>query len=351
MTKANISWNVKQIVKAVEQGSMTFDNAIQRGHVWDAKRQSLFVDSLLRGYPVPAVYTIKTDIDAPEGCKKGSKVFDCIDGKQRCEAIRKFRNNELPLVGLDPFFEKGEEVDLNGKTYQELSEEMRDAFDGYVMTVYFFVDITDDEISEMMSRLNNGKPLTGVENARIKAKNLHGIIELANNALFWENMTEKSIASYNNEDVVIKTALQMFEHQYELSTKNVKDAYETLVFDADAQGRLERVFDMTRDALNITRENIKKSIFNKIVKKTNLVNFIYLVSQNIEGSDEELADFIGFFFDEKPSQTLAVYRNRYNEASTDGTNHASNVTARNDALSEAFKAYNEMKKRNAESDD
>lgn len=354
MTKANISWNVKQIAKAVEQGSMTFDNAIQRGHVWDAKRQSLFIDSLLRGYPVPAVYTIKTDIDAPECCKKGSKVFDCIDGKQRCEAIRKFRNNELTLIGLEPFTENGKEIDLNGKTYQELSEEMRDAFDSYVMTVYFFVDITDDEVSEMMSRLNNGKPLTGVENARIKAKNLHGIIELANNGLFWENMSEKAIAAYNNEDVVIKTALQVFEHQFELSTKNVKDAYEQLEMNTDTQGRLERVFDMTRDALNITRENVKKSIFGKIVKKTNLVNFIYLVSQNVDGDYEELADFIGYFFDEKPSQALAMYRNRYNEASTDGTNHASNVTARNEALGAAFEAYKAMTKdnaRNAANDD
>lgn len=352
MTKANISWNVKQIANAVKLGSMTFDNAIQRGHVWDAKRQSLFIDSLLRNYPVPAIYTIKTDIDAPEGCKKGSKVFDCIDGKQRCEAIRKFRNNELALVGLEPIIaNNGEELDINGKTYQELPEEMRDAFDSYVMTVYFFVDITDDEISEMMSRLNNGKPLTGVENARIKAKNLHGIIELSNHGLFWENMSEKAIAAYNNEDVVIKTALQMFEHQYELSTKNVKEAYERLELDADMQNRLARVFDMTRDVLNIVKENVRKPIFHKIVKKTNLVNVIYLVSQNEDGDYEELADFIGYFFDEKPSQTFAVYRNRYNEASTDGTNHASNVTARNDALSEAFKAYGEMPRNSVRSDE
>lgn len=346
MTKANISWNVKQVANSVKLGSMTFDNAIQRGHVWDAKRQSLFIDSLLRNYPVPAIYTIKTDIDAPEGCKKGSKVFDCIDGKQRCEAIRRFRNNELALVGLEPYFENGEEVDINGKTYQKLSEEMRDAFDGYVMTVYFFVDITDDEISEMMSRLNNGKPLTGVENARIKAKNLSGIIELSNHGLFWENMTETAIKSYNNEDVVIKTALQIFENQFELSTKNVKEAYERLELNANAQSVLGRVFDKTREALNITGENVKKPTFRKIVKKTNLVNFIYLVSQHIDDDSEGLADFIGYFFDEKPSQALAVYRNRYNEASTDGTNHASNVAARNNALSEALKAYREMRQNN-----
>lgn len=342
MTKANISWNVKQIAKAVEQGSMTFDNAIQRGHVWDAKRQSLFVDSILRGYHVPAVYTVKTDKDAPEPCKKGSKIYDCIDGKQRCEALRKFRNNELALVGLEPVPVSGnEEVDINGKTFEELPEELRDAFDGYVMTVYYFTEITDDEISEMMSRLNNGKPLTGVENARIKAKNLYGIHEVANHALFWENMTEAAIKAYNNEDVVIKTALQIYENQFELSTKNVKEAYEQLPFSEETQGKLERLFDTVRETLNIVKNTVKKNIYRKIVKKTNLVGIIYFVSQN-EGVDvDELAAYIGRFFDGEPSQILAVDRRRYEEASTDGTNHASNVETRNAALADGFVKFND----------
>ena len=332
MTKANISWNAKQIAKAVEQGSMTFDNAIQRGHVWDAKRQSLFIDSLIRNYPVPAMYTIKTDRDAPECCKKGSKIFDCIDGKQRCEAIRKFRMNELTLTGLD-------DEELNGLTYEGLSEEQKDAFDSYPLTVYFFTEITDDEVSEMMSRLNNGKPLTGVENARIKAKDFESIRALSNHALFWENMTEAAIKGYNNEDVVVKTVLQVFENQFELSTKNVKNAYERLSLDNDGRTRLERLFDTVRETLNIVKNTVKKALYRKVVKKTNLVGVIYFVSQNEGANVDELAAYIAKFFDDEPSQALAVSRNRYNEASTDGTNHASNVEARNAALTDGFAKY------------
>lgn len=73
MIKANIAWSAKQIAKAVTKGSMVFDNAIQRGNVWNVVQQSLLIESLIHNYPVPPMYTIKTDIDAPAGCKKGSK--------------------------------------------------------------------------------------------------------------------------------------------------------------------------------------------------------------------------------------------------------------------------------------
>lgn len=338
MIKANISWNAKQIAKAVTNGSMTFDNAIQRGHVWDVRRQSLFIDSLLRNFPVPPMYTIKTDIDAPDSCKKGSKVFDCIDGKQRCEAIRAFRNNEFVLVGLDTFDENGEEVNLNGKTFDELSEEMRDAFDSYTMTVYFFTDITDEEVADMMSRLNNGKPLTGVENARIKAKNLPAIIKLGSHKLFKDYMTEASLKAYNNEDVVLKTVLQLDE-QLELSAKNVKAAYESVPFDEEQTAKINAVLDTSYDILAGIKEadNQKaRKAMRKIVKKTNLVAMIYFAASNLEEDLDTMTNFLIEFFSSDEGDRCV---DEYNEACTNGTNHASNVLTRNEALSDGYAVF------------
>ena len=339
MIKANISWSAKQIAKAVELGSMTFDNAIQRGLVWDVNKKSLLIDSLLRNFPVPPMYTIKTDIDAPEGCKKGSKVFDCIDGKQRCEAIWAFRNNEFPLVGCEPFVDlNGEDIDLNGKYYDDLDEDMRDAFDGYTLTVYFFTDITDDEIAEMMARLNNGKPLSGIENARIKAKNLPAITRLAKHKLFTENMSNDAINGYNNEDVVIKTALQVFEEQFELSTKNVKGTYEGFDFSDEQTDILEKIFDKTYEVVCEMKNNTKKSIVKKALKKTNFVSVIFFVSQNVNEYSERMAGFLAGFFDVK-DDTFAKQREIYNDACTNGTNHANNVVIRNDAVAEGYNVF------------
>lgn len=339
MVRANISWNARQIGKAATQGSMTFDNAIQRGNVWTAKQQCEFIESLIHNYPVPPMYTVKTDIDAPEGCKKGSKVFDCIDGKQRCEAIRKFSAGELALEGLKlPWYDNaGEEVDLNGCTIDTLPEEAREAFEAYTLTVYFFTDITDDEIAEMMSRLNNGKELKGVEKARIKAKNLPAIINLANHELFQRVMTEKARAGYNNEDVVIKTALQVFDEQFELSVKNVKETYESMEFTPEQANKLSEMFTVALNSLDAMEEVAKKPVYRKAIKKTNLVNIIYLCS---EVTDYELVgDFLAEFFDSNEDCAFADKRDEYNEACTDGTNHANNVVARNKAMKEAYDVY------------
>ena len=47
LKKASISWNVKQINKMINNGNITFDNAVQRGFEWDKKRMSLLIHSLI----------------------------------------------------------------------------------------------------------------------------------------------------------------------------------------------------------------------------------------------------------------------------------------------------------------
>lgn len=336
MIKANISWNVSQIAKAATQGSMNFSNAIQRGHVWDLGRKSKFIDSLIRGYAVPPMYTVKTNIDAPDCCKKGSKVFDCIDGKQRAEAMRGFLNDEYVLCGLDDF----DDVDINGLKFSELSEEVQEAIKSYTMTVYFFSDITDEEISEMMSRLNNGKPLSGVENARIKAKDLVNIIELGNHRLFKENMSEAQLKGYHNEDVVIKTALQILDNQFELSTKNVKEFYENKNF-GNSKEKFKKLFDDVYEVIDIIKDSDKKT-YKKVMKKTNLVGVIYLCNQVFteyakEDDFETMATFLADFFDNSDTEKFGEEKEEYAEALLNGSNHACNVMLRNEALVRAYR--------------
>lgn len=318
MIKATIPWNVKQIVKMFDNKCLCFDNAIQRGEVWDKKRKSLLIDSMLRNYPVPPMYTIKTNetVVTPKG---NVAVFDCIDGKQRCNAISSFVHNQFALEGLA-------DESLNGKKYEDLDDEQKDDLNSYSITVYYFTDITDEEVCEMMSRLNNGKPLTGIENARIKSKCLNVIAGLANHRLFTEHMTETALRGYHNEDVVLKTKLQLVDNMFELSTKNVRGAYESEIKETEM---LKEIFDKTAEVLDIVADGSKKML-KKMIKKTNLVAVIYFVGKHMDVSADEIAAHLILFFDN--SDDLA----EYDSYCTNGTNHSLNVTARNDILNKSF---------------
>lgn len=78
---------------------------------------------------------------------------------------------------------------------------------------------------------------------------------------------------------------------------------------------------------------IRKAFLKKISKKTNLVTIIYALSYRFaEGTDVDVLalELINFFISD--DEHLSTYIDAYNNASRNGTNHATNVIARNDAL-------------------
>ena len=327
MTKANISWNINQIVKGMANGTIRFDNAIQRGYVWDNKRASLLIDSVLREYPVPPIFTIKTDEKIKVKSKEVS-VYDCIDGKQRSTAFKLFMENEFALTGLEPIIQSdGSEIDINGKTFEELDEEMQDAIKSYTLTVYYFSDITDEEVAEMMSRLNNGKVLTGTENARIKAKQLDTIKELASHNLLTNYLTEKAIKGYANEDIIIKFAL-LLSDQTELSNKNVREAYETYNFGESICRSITDTMDFVLEAIEDSTDD--KKLIKRMTSKANLITILYVAHEYLVNGNSDVSEFadrLAEFFNGTEGATIS---DDYNSACTNGTMRSANVLTRND---------------------
>lgn len=333
MTKANISWTAKQLSKAIENGTIKFNNPIQRGYVWDIKRQSLLIDSMFRGYPIPATFAIRSNEKITVKGKEVS-VYDCIDGKQRFTTVARYLNNEFSLSGLDAIeYEDGTSYDPNGKTFDELDEDIQESISSYMFTMYYFSDATEEEISEMMSRLNNGKVLTGTENARIKAKQLDVIKGMASHKLLMDNLSATAIKGYANEDIIIKLAL-LLNDQSELSSKNVRQAYETFTFGENTVNEINSILDFTYLALESATDD--KKIIKRITSKANLITVLYVAKQFMDESDESEEDKLSIYGD-KLSQFFdgtdgATVSTDYNEACTNGTMRASNVITRNDEL-------------------
>lgn len=341
MIKSSIPWTTKQIAKMYDNGSLTFDNAIQRNFVWDKARMSLLIDSILRGYPIPPFYAIKTDrkVKTPKG---DVTIFDCLDGKQRCTTINRFKNNEFELTGLELIvLDDGTEFDLNGATYETLPDELQAEFDTYSLTVYGFSDITDEEVREIMKRLNNGKPLSVIDITRINAKDLDGIKELGKHPLFEQCLTEKSKLARNQEDIVVKTYVQLTNDNPSLDNKDIRETYESLEITNEIKTRLLAIYDMILSAYNIIIEDDKK-IAKKIATKTNLITITYIVDKAIKNGNtkEQLAEFLAHFFDNSPAVGSPSIDLDYNIACKDGSNHVHNVKARLQSIEKAFDNYN-----------
>jgi hypothetical protein len=82
----------------------------QRRSVWDEKRASLYIESLLLGCPVPAITLAETDPT------QAGHQYIVIDGKQRLTSLKRFAiDKSLRLTGLETLTE------LNGKGYDETS--------------------------------------------------------------------------------------------------------------------------------------------------------------------------------------------------------------------------------------
>lgn len=348
MQKANITWNSKQINKMVGNGSLRFDNVIQRGYAWDVKRKSLFIHSLLGNYPVPPFYVVKTDETFKSGNKTVS-VYDCLDGKQRSSAICGFINGDYALKGDDLEVEyEGDLFNLDGSYFEDLPEDMQDEIMSYSFTFYFFTDITDEEVNEMFRRLNNGKPLTNIELSRVKAADLDTIREIANHTLFTETLTEANRNKYVNEDIVIKSHIILTESEPCLDTKAVRPILENLVLNEDEIDRLNKVFDRVYKVHSLiladeTDKTLNKKIAKKLVTRSHLISLVPIIDRSIsEGvSTENMVEFVQIFFDGSPTMNEL-----YNANCHDGANHTARVMARLEAVAEEYedwKADNKIK--------
>lgn len=264
-----------------EKSNLSFDNAVQRSFVWKNttkdNKMSLLIDSMIRGLPIPPMYCncIFEDV------KK--KVYDFLDGKQRTITIVKFLNDEFSLVNIPTFEdEDGNEQDFNGLTYSQLPEDVRDIIKTYSLTVYYYENMDQEDAEEMFRRLNNGKSLTAIELTRANAVSSEKIRQIAGHALFKIALSEKSLAAYANEDVVIKTWILLYNDKKSFETKYIRPVMKESVITSDQMGKINKIYDAFLSIYdNLQNENQTK-IVRKILGKTHLISLTLIFGKAID---------------------------------------------------------------------
>jgi len=102
---------ISQLFEDLQAGDIIEHPDYQRDYVYDNKRASLLVESVLMEIPIPVIYL----------CEQNDGTLEVIDGQQRIKSLTRYLNNEfaLKLEENSPFYA------MNGKFFKELDKTLQ----------------------------------------------------------------------------------------------------------------------------------------------------------------------------------------------------------------------------------
>lgn len=135
--------SVDDLVGMMEDGRIYLTPEYQRNYVWDNKKASLLIESILLNIPIPVIYAARE--------KNENLSWNIVDGLQRLNALKRFYNNEFSLRGLEILSE------LNGERYKTLNVKTKSYLDdANLRIVLLFEDSHPDIKYDIFMRLNTG---------------------------------------------------------------------------------------------------------------------------------------------------------------------------------------------------
>ena len=131
---------------------LDLDPPYQRRSVWNQSFRNYFVDTILLGYPSPAIFLFEQISD------EGRSEYHVVDGKQRLTTLFDFAGDKFPVSDDCP------KVQLRGQYFRNLDSDTRKSVWGYQFLVEYIASDDQAIIDSIFDRLNrNVDKLTAQE--------------------------------------------------------------------------------------------------------------------------------------------------------------------------------------------
>lgn len=160
LTSYTVGNSIRTIVDMIDEDTIFLRPDFQRGFIWDIRRASKLIDSILIGLPIPNILLVRYRAD---------EKFIVVDGQQRLTTIYSYIKGEFNDNGTKKSFKLhgvGNDRAWSNKTFEELDEILKRKLQNFVINSTMLENIESNPkvIFEIFNRLNTGGvPLTSQE--------------------------------------------------------------------------------------------------------------------------------------------------------------------------------------------
>ena len=183
-------------------GRLIVDPEWQRQYVWDIRRASKLIESILIGVPIPVIYLAGTE----EG------KYEVIDGLQRLTSVFRFFDNEYQLFGLEIV------RDLDRKRYRDLPEVYQNKLNDYTLRTFELAQQTPKDLMFLIfERLNTGGVALNdmeIRNSLFRGGLNQLIKSLASDESFVNAIYQKKISRRMQDRALILRFLAFYERTH-----------------------------------------------------------------------------------------------------------------------------------------
>jgi len=329
MQRSSIPMGVNNLKKWYEKGTLNFDLPYQRhAGVWSPFQKSMLVYSILRDSYIPPLVLLKyTEEDSP--------VYSVLDGQQRLTTLFDFIDGNWKLHTATPDINfEDENIELAGKTFDELKDELKDIISGFRFSIQAIEGFTDEDAEELFANINSGVSLSTIQ----KAKPALGgeICEYINDILRMDffsqaiNITANQARREEDFGMILQSFILLddsYDDWRSLSTAECLKYASHLrnTIDSDFKKRYSDIITYLSEVFSECTKYLRKNNVAVIIKLTEVA-----MEKNIEKSSYKA--FLDDFF----SDSSGEYQDLYKEYSGSGNVKRVNVEGRFDALLNYF---------------
>lgn len=248
---------VDGLVKRLKAGDIVIP-PFQRDYVWTWPQASRFIESLLRGLPVPGIFLSK---------EPGTEKLVIIDGQQRLRTLQFFYKG---MMRDKTFALKGVQEEFDGKTHDALKPEDRRRLDDSIIhaTVIRQDRPSEDQSSiyHIFERLNTGGTDLNAQEIRACVSQGAFIDTLAelNKTKAWRKLYGKKSPRRKDQELVLRfLALYYFADKYQRPMRDFLNRYTTRNRNLRLQGKDELTQAFVR-TVELLAEDVGPSAFRPV---------------------------------------------------------------------------------------